>query len=213
MPINKAPHLVEERRPHVLVVKVIGVLPDVDSEQWDKLGPLILHHVLIRRLHILQLFRVRVVGEPAPATTLQSGGAPVEVLLEALDAAPLSFHECAKLAALVRQVSTAIWDGSECVPEELVVQVTTAVELDLAKKAAVFTHVVSIATLQRFKGLLLQSIEVINVGAMMLAIMEVHQVTTDDRLECAKLIRQRLKLDTLRSPSHLGSASKSTLLN
>ena len=84
------------------------MLPDVDCEERGELWADITHHILVLGLKILQLVRALVVRKPAPATALQSRRVRVEVLLEALHAAPFLIDQGAQLSPLVGQMSTAL---------------------------------------------------------------------------------------------------------
>ena len=82
-------------------------------------------------------------------------------------------------------MSTAFRNGGERLPEELVVEMPASVEFDLLKKTAVVFHVLAIRSSQGLRSLLLQGIEVVDVRAMVLSIVEIHQVAADHWLKVA----------------------------
>lgn len=68
---------------------------------------------------------------------------------------------------------------------------TTAVELDSVGEADCLFDV---AAIQRLSLLIKQVVQVVDVGAMVLAIVELEQVAGDDWLKGAHLIRKRLEV-------------------
>jgi len=82
--------------------------------------------------------------------------------------------------------------SAEGVPEELVVKMTATVEANLLRKAY---HFLDVTSRFSFSLLLEQVVKVAHVGAMMLAVMEVKEMTRDDGLEASNLIRKMLELD------------------
>ena len=186
------------------------MLPDIDAKEWHVLGALISNLVLISRLQVSELLSILIPGEPAPAATLQDGGACVEVRLESLNGAPLFLNKRAQLGALIWDVSTAVRDRRQRLPEKLVVQVAATIELDILEQAGVRSDA-AIGLLQGLIALFLESVEVVDISSMMLAIVEVHDGAANDRLERAQLIREWLQFDALGSASHLGCVRKSAL--
>ena len=107
------------------------MLPDIDAEEWHVLGALISNLILISRLQVGELLSILIPGEPAPAAALQNGGACVEVRLESLNGPPLFLNKRAQLGSFIRDVTAAVRDRRQRLPEELMVQVTASIELDI----------------------------------------------------------------------------------
>ncbi len=130
-----------------------------------------------------------VVNEPAPATAHDGSSLLIEVLLEGLEVTESFVNHGMEHAAWL---NVAILDGTERLPEELVVEVATTVEADELLQANLLLQV---SLVHGVDLLLHQLIEVVNIGAVVLAVVEVHQVSTHHGLECTKLVREVLKCD------------------
>ena len=63
------------------------MLPDVDSQERDEVSALVAEPILVSRSAELKSTRLLVVGEPAPATTLDGRGVGIEVLDKGVSAA------------------------------------------------------------------------------------------------------------------------------
>ena len=47
LPVDNSPHVLKILWPRILVVKIVCVLPDVDSNNWHKVGVYISDHILV----------------------------------------------------------------------------------------------------------------------------------------------------------------------
>jgi hypothetical protein len=191
LPVHDLPHFLQEGRAHVLVVQVVGVLPHVDRQQRLVVRAQVRRRVLVLRLPVLQVSGALIVQEPAPAGALHSSSLLLEIGLEVLNRAPLALDHESKLAGLVGDDTATLLLRCKGFPEELVVQVAAAVELDSIGKVNVGLDVTGGERLGR---LLVQGVQVIDVGAVMLAVVELHEVAGDDGLERAELVRQVFQL-------------------
>ena len=80
----------------------------------------------------------------------------------------------------------AVFWRAEGVPEELVVVVTTAVELNLLLER---DHLFEVSLVQGVKLLFHQLVEIVHVGTVMLAVVEVQELATDNGLERTHFVR------------------------
>ena len=88
-PVDDLPDLLQEVGSHVLVVQVVSVLPDVDRQQGNEMSALVDQSVLVSGRAVLKLLRRLVVGEPAPAGSLNGGRVGRELRDERIEASPL----------------------------------------------------------------------------------------------------------------------------
>jgi len=168
------------------------VFPDVDGEEGDVAGVQVGGQVLVLRLSVLEQARVFIVEQPTPAGALEGSRVLVEVQLEGLNGAPLAVEEISELGAHVGDGTTTVLNGGEGLPEELVVQVATAIEFNGVGEGDVLLHV---SGCEGFGSLHLQFVVVVDISSVMLAVMELHQVTTDDGLKGSQVVREGLEVD------------------
>ena len=120
------------------------------------------------------------------------GGSPlVKDLDELINGAP-TFHKGLVKWTFIRYC--AINWSTEGLPEKFVVQVAASVELDqFGQRYAALEVVTSLG----FCLLLEELVKVVDVGSVVLAIVEIQQETTDDGLKCSDLVGQSSQLNTL----------------
>lgn len=102
------------------------MLPDVDADERDEAGRR-LEGVLVSAGRDLGLLGGPVVREPAPAGTLHGDGLGAELLLHVFEGAEAGVDEGSELAG----GGSVLGGRAEVLPEESVVDVAAAVELDL----------------------------------------------------------------------------------
>lgn len=149
-------------------LQIVGVLPHVDAKDWD----LAAHdRVLVLGRHNSQALRI--LDQPAPATALEAEEGLRHGALETLQAAPY-------LRDLGHQGGSAIGlcisraSRSKVLPEKRVVDVTTTVELDSTLNGDLTGNVVGgSGDCLGLQGV----VEVGDVGLVMLAMMELHDLT------------------------------------
>ena len=108
LPVDDLPHLFEVLRARVLVVKVIGVLPDVDVDDRDKVRAHIRDQVLVGSGTEVEGLLSLVVHEPAPAGSLDGGGARVEDADELLHGTPAADDSVVK-GARIGESAVGLW--------------------------------------------------------------------------------------------------------
>lgn len=84
-PIHNLPDVVEELGSGILVVQIVGVLPDIDTNDWNKEGANVLNDILVWQGAVGKGIETLVVAEPAPTRALESGSMRVENLKEGIE--------------------------------------------------------------------------------------------------------------------------------
>ena len=189
MPVDDFPHLAQVLGPRILVVKVVGVLPHVDVEERHKIGAHISDQILIRRRVERQLSLSLVEAEPAPAGSLDRCRARVEHLNEVVKGAPALNDRVVEGA---RRGDCRLRLRAERFPEEFVVEMTTSVELDSVGESDGFFDV---SLVEGLCLLVEQVVQIVDVGAVVLAVVELEQMARNDWLKRAHFVRQRFKMD------------------
>ena len=188
LPVDDVPDGVEVLSLSVLVLKVVGVLPGVDAQN----GPELAHdRVLVRVRLDLDAAGLGVLHQPCPAATLDAGQGSVELALECVQASVALVDGAGELAG--RRLAAALGGGREVFPEEGVVDVAAAVEVDQGLQSDLGLDVV----LGLCLGDLLAEVVVrCHVGVVVVLVVELHDLATDGGLKSAivvwkGLVRQR----------------------
>jgi len=189
LPVDDLPHLVQEERSLVLVVHIVGVLPDVNVEQRHDVGDGG-DDVLVGRGSESQLLLLSVVDQPAPSRPLDCSSLCAEHLLERLVGAKTFFDNICQLAAFFGRGT--ILNRAEGVPEELVVDMSTSVEAQGFRK---LDSCLNLARCNCFRRLLTQLVVVVDVRSVMLTVVEVEGLVGDDGLKVAEGVGEMLELD------------------
>lgn len=190
LPVDDLPHLLEVGWSRISIVEVVGVFPNINTQKRDETGAHIHEGILVLGRAVLKQATAFVVGEPAPARALNSSGLSIEIVLEVLNRTPLSFDHGAQVGALIGEMATTFADWGEYLPELLVVEMATAIEFDEVAQLDVF---LDIACSKCLGGLLTEIVQVVYIRAVMLTVVEIHDLAGDDWFEGAKLIRKRLE--------------------
>jgi len=167
------------------------VLPDVNADDGDEVGAEVRDGVLVIGLTIGKDIRALVVHEPSPAGALDSGRSLVESCAELVHAAPALDERVVKGTAL-GEVTVGLW--AEGVPEERMVDVTSAVEVERLLQRY---ELLDVAGGEGFGLLLHQFVEVCDVRSVMSAVVEVNDLTAHDGFERSHLPWQVLELDAV----------------
>jgi len=121
LPVNNLPDGLEVVRADVLVLEVVGVLPNINSQQGDQTGGG-LERVLVRGGGNLKALELLVVSEPAPSRTLNSSGLGVELLDKLVEGAPGLLDLLEEFSGGLLATTAGL--GSQVLPEEGVVDVS-----------------------------------------------------------------------------------------
>src|SRR5699024_10687247 len=123
--------------------------------------------------------------EPAPTRALDTGGRGLKCGLELLNATKFTFNSF--LQVTVADVTTAFFMRCKVLPEETVVDVTTAIELDLVLELDLLGE---IASSRCIGELFLSFVQTFDVGSVVLVVMQRHDLLGDVRLKCIVGIRE-----------------------
>lgn len=127
LPVDDAPDILEVLGPGILIVNVVGMLPDVDTDDGHNVGADICDWVLVGSSAVRESILSLVVDEPAPSRALDCSSACVEHLDESIDGTP-AFDDGIVEGASLRHCTISL--SAERIPEKLVVQVASSVKLD-----------------------------------------------------------------------------------
>ena len=113
----------------------------------------------------------------------------VEVGLELLDRTPFLFEHVSELSVLVWERTTSITDRSKCLPKEFVVEMTASIEFDGLHEVDVSVHITDGLCLC---SLFHECVEIVDVGAMMFTVVELHLMAADAWFKGSNFIWQWL---------------------
>jgi len=159
----------------VEVLEVESMLPDINTDDGDEIE----ERVLVGSSGDLKALGVHVVSEPAPSGTLNTSGSRVEFLLEVIDATKVAVDSIFKGTVFEgTTVSLALGrGGGEVLPEEGMVNVTTAVELEssLESDALLGSCGFGVCGFGCVQG--------VDVSLMVLLVVKLHDLARDEGLE------------------------------
>jgi hypothetical protein len=181
-PVDDVPDGAEVLSLAVLVLEVVGVLPGVDTEEGLKVAG---DGVLVRSSNDGQSASVLVLDEPGPAGALDAGEGSIGLLLESLEGAKVLVDGSQKLA--LGLTTTALAVGSKVLPEEGVVDVTTAVEVEKRSLSGSSLGVSLVVGLGDGVG---SVVEASNVGLVVLGVVKLHDLARDVGLKSAIVVRK-----------------------
>lgn len=165
------------------------MLPGVDTQDGAELSD---DRVLVGIRLDAHLAGLGILHQPRPAAPLDARERGVELLLEGIEAAVRVVDGGREGAG--RGLAAALGRGREVLPEERVVDVTTAVEVDERLEGDLGGDVV---LLLGFGDLLAEVVERGHVGVVVVLVVEFHDLAADGGLEGAIVIWKGL-LDCVR---------------
>jgi hypothetical protein len=159
---------------------LVRMLPRINSQNRPELSH---YRVLVRIRPNLDTSRLSVLDQPRPATALDARERRVELLLECVEAAVavvdgLAQRTCWGLAA-------ALAGGRQVLPEQRVVEVAAAVEVDQGLQGDLGGNVL---LLLGFGDLLAEVVERGYVRVVVVLVMQLHDLTRDGGLESAIVV-------------------------
>mmetsp|Transcript_14257 Transcript_14257/g.35930 ORF Transcript_14257/g.35930 Transcript_14257/m.35930 type:complete len:255 (-) Transcript_14257:209-973(-) len=203
LPVDDLPDGLDVVWPHVLVLEVVGVLPNIDSQQRHSTGERVL---VWHRLH-KELLGVSVQPQPAPAAALDADGHGGELLLEVVQA-PEILVDLGQELALGGPVVAL---GAQVRPEDGVVQVAPGVEVDGLRQLA---HRGEVTLGLGVEHLLRGRVDSVDVGLVVLAMVELHNFTADGGFEGGVVVGEVGKLGgDERGAGGGGAAAQEALLS
>ena len=202
MPVDDFPHLGQVLGTCVLVVEVVGVLPHVNVKEWHKVGAHIRDQILVRRRIERQLAFSLVEAEPAPARSLDRGCTRVEHLNELFKGAPALNDHVMKGAS---RGDSRLRHRAQRFPEEFVVEMTASVELNCVGES---DGLFDISAVECLCLLIEQVVQVVDVGAVVLTVVELKQMARNDWFEGPHFVRQGLEMNATLTSSVSESSLK-----
>jgi hypothetical protein len=173
LPVDNLPDVLDVVGSHVLVHKVVRVLPHVDAQQRHQSGGG-LQGVLVGGGGDDKLLVRLVVSQPAPARALDTNRGVGHKSLEVILRAVLVLDQGAEVA--LGEVSAALVRRGKVLPKDAVVEMATTVELDRLLQR---NNRRDIALLLGFFKLRARHIKVGNICSVVLLVMELHDLSGD----------------------------------
>lgn len=127
--------------------------------------------------------RLDVLDQPGPSGALDAGEGGVEVLLERLEIAVGVLNRLCKSTG--RRLASALGLRCQVLPEEGVVEVATAVEVDQGGQGDGGGDVTALLGRRHLLGGVVVGIDI---GLVMLRVVKLHDLARDRRLEGAKVV-------------------------
>src|SRR5690606_39998731 len=175
--------------PEVLVLQIIGVLPNVDAE--NRRLPLRKRRVLVSRGRDGKV-AVLINDQPAPAAPEMTGCLAAELLLELIERAERLVDGLGERAARLPTPVRA-HDG----PEQRVIRVAATVVADrrpdLLRHRVEVAHQLLDALRLQVRVALKRLVHVVHISLVMLVMVDPHRLLIDMRLQRVVSIRQRWK--------------------
>jgi hypothetical protein len=156
------------------------VLPSVDAEDGPELAD---DGVLVGVGADLEAARLGVLNEPGPAGALDAGEGRVEALLEGVEGAVRVVDGAGQSAA--RGLAAALARGRQVLPEQRVVEVAAAVEVDEGLQGDLGGDVVLGFG---FGDLLAEVVVRRHVGVVVVLVVQLHDLARDGGLEGAVVV-------------------------
>lgn len=205
-PVDHVPDSTEVLGLAVLVLEVVGVLPGVNAHEWLQVAS---DGVLVGTGDDAESARSLILDEPGPARALNAGEGSVGLLLEVVEGAevlvngsltgfyiisltayhkPRYFRGRRKITyqeLALGLTTTTLAVGGEVLPEERVVDVATAVEVD---ERCLGSGSLGVALGLGLSEGLDCGVEAVDVGLVVLGVVELHDLARDVRLESAIIV-------------------------
>jgi len=127
-PVDNLPNFFEEFGSRVLVIEIVSVLPNIHVEKrsvgsWTD-------SILVTRGHNLKLLGLLAIAQPGPAGSLNGSSNSRELSLELINTSKVGLDHVEKLSFGWLFAAITVNRG-QTLPEELVVEMTSTVELDV----------------------------------------------------------------------------------
>jgi len=182
LPIDDRPYVLKILSTSRTIEIIISMLPYINTKQRHRIN----HRILIGFGDNLQTLACCVVSQPSPATALHRQACRSERGLQRRHAAELRLDGAEKIPSRWSTSSLLLW--CEVGPEDGVVDVAAAIEVDRRLQRHLSRQVMLMLS---FRQLSQRCVEVVDISLVMLLVMRLHDLTTDGRLECVIVIRER----------------------
>lgn len=184
LPVDDLPDVLQVVRSHILVLQVVGVLPHVNTQQRDQASGG-LEGILVGSGGDSQSLVGLVPTQPAPSRTLHTDGGIGHGSLEVLQRAILGIDQVLQITGT--QLSATLGGRNQVLPENGVVQVTTAVELDVLLQG---NDCRSIILGDSISKLLRCNVQVVDIGGMVLGMVNFHNLGRNEGFKFTIVIGQ-----------------------
>ena len=161
------------------------LLPRVDTEDGAELAN---HRVLVGICLDLDAASLRVLHQPCPSAALNACERSVEFLLESVKAAIVGVDGSSESARW--WLTTTLVGGREVLPEQGVVNVTAAVEVDERLQGNLSLDILLLLGLG---NLLAEVVERGHVGVVVVLVVQFHDLAGDGGLERAIVVYSRVR--------------------
>lgn len=162
------------------IYSLVGMLPGINTEKGLVLAN---DGVLVRVGANADLARLLVLDQPGPAAALNTGQRGVELVLELIEATVGGVDGLGEGAG--GGLTTAGALGGQVLPEEGVVQVTTAVEVDRRLQSNLGRDVtLSLSFLELLNGVVVVG----DVGVVVVLVVDLHDLAGDGGLKSAIVV-------------------------
>ena len=179
LPVNDLPDTFDVIRTKILVLQVVRVLPDVDSQDGSKTGG---HaRVLVCRRRHRELSTSFVEAQPTPSRALNGDSRGGKLVLHRRKRSKVSLDHLQQFALRKRVV---LW-RREAFPEQCVVDVSATVEFDRRLHG---NHGGVITLRFRLRVLLLSDVKVRHVRVVVLLMVNFHDLCTNNRLQGGEVV-------------------------
>lgn len=181
LPVDNVPDGVKVFGLAVLVLQVVGVLPSIDTKKRLEVAG---DRVLVRASDDAKGAAGLVLDQPGPTAALDSGQGGVDLLAQGVEGAKVLLDGLSQFAV---GLTTAISAGrGEVLPEERVVDVATAVEVDQGSLSSSLGIVaLGVGILDGLES----SVEAVDVGLVVLGVVKLHDLCRDVGLKGAVVVR------------------------
>lgn len=156
------------------------MLPSIHPQQRPKLPN---NRILIRIRLDGHRARLRILHQPSPTRSLDSRQCRIELLLHPIKATIVAVDRLCQGAA--GRLASALVLGRQVLPEETVVDVAAAVEVDEGLSRDERGRVVLGL---RFGGFLFGGVQAVDIGLVVLAVVQLHDFARDGGLEGAVVV-------------------------
>jgi hypothetical protein len=180
LPVDDVPDSLEVLGLAVLIVKVVSVLPGINTEDGLELAN---DRVLVCVCPDLDGTSLCVLNQPRPAGTLDACKCGVELLLELIETAVGVVDGSCERSGW--RLTTALGGRCQVLPEESVVDVTSTVEVDHGLQSNLSPNIV---LRLRLGDLLAEVVVRCDVGVVVVLVVKLHDLAGDVGLESAIVV-------------------------
>lgn len=168
----------------VLVLQVVGVLPSVNSNNGHIRSS---HGVLVGSGDGLQSTVLLVLDNPSPSGTLDTSQLGVDVANQSVQRSKAVLDGIVQSRSLLGGLSSTLALGGQVLPEQRVVNVTTAVEVDQRQQLNLSPHIARLLG----TGKLLNCLVVrVDIGLVVLGVVELVNLARNKGLQSTKVVVQ-----------------------